>query len=316
MSWREVYRNRRVLLLGATGFIGRRVARDLLSLGAELHAAVRSSTDTPSLEGSAAQLAADLERPGAAAALVERVRPALTFNLAGYGVDPRELDPAIAARINHDLVAELAHSVARHADPDWQRQQLVHAGSAAEYGAARGNLAEVSEPLPQSLYGRTKLAGTEELARASRAGALRGVTARLFTVYGPGERAGRLLPSLVAARDSGGGEAIPLTPGTQRRDFTYLGDVAEGLLRLGALTANGLGAVNLATGRLESVRSFVERAAGVLGIPRERLRFGALPLRRDEMEHEAVNVGLLRSLCGWTPETTIEAGVRRTLTEG
>ncbi|HEV8150299.1 MAG TPA: hypothetical protein VGP61_08975, partial [Gemmatimonadales bacterium] len=84
----------------------------------------------------------------------------------------------------------------------------------------------------------------------------------------------------------------------------------------GTLAEGGLGPVNLATGRLETVRRFVERAAAVLGISAERLHFGVLPTRADEMAHDAVNLELLRSLCGWAPLTTIEAGVRQTAALG
>ncbi len=309
MSWREQYRNRRVLVLGASGFIGRRVAQRLAEAGAELYCGVREVATAEDLPGVLHQ--ADLARPGSAAELVQVVRPAISFNLAGYGVNPSEVDPSLARRINSDLVLEFASACAGEADPSWSGQHLVHVGSAAEYGGAQGDLAETTAPNPTTLYGRTKLEGTRSLGDAARAGRLRAVAARLFTVYGPGERAGRLLPTLLAARYTRG--EIPLTDGSQRRDFTFVDDVVEGLLRLGALTGNRLGPVNLATGKLETVRAFVECAARVLGIAADRLRFGALPTRPHEMAHDPVNVQLLRSLSGWAPETTIESGVRTTV---
>ena len=309
------YRGVRVLVLGGTGFIGRQVTRQLGRAGASLHLAAR----TP--EGAAGALArlgvtgiplqADLSRPGAAAALLQSVRPAVTFNLAGYGVDPLERDPSEAERINHTLVAELVEAAGSLRSPDWPGQDLVHAGSAAEYGAATGPLREDTPGDPISLYGRTKLAGTDAVARATGAGRVRAIGVRLFTVYGPGERSGRLLPSIIEAARAG--RDLPLTSGEQRRDFTYVGDVAEGLLRLGLVGSPVPGPVNLATGRLESVRRFAERAAAVVGLAAERLRFGELPGRPDEMAHGAVSIARFRELCGWLPATTIEEGVRRTL---
>lgn len=315
MTWLAAYRGRRVLVFGGSGFIGRWVARRLIDAGAELLLAARDP-------GAAAErwarcgvrgttLQADLGRPGRAGELIRSVRPAITFNLAGYGVDPREQDEALAGRINHDLVIELVRACGGQKDPAWGGQHLVHAGSAAEYGEAGGDLSEDAGARPTSWYGRTKLAGTEAVSEASREGLLRAVAGRLFTVYGPGERTGRLLPSLIEATRSG--SDIPLTAGHQRRDFTYVEEAAEGLLRLGALTGEGLGPVNLATGRLESVRGFAERAAAVLGLPPVRLRFGVLPDRPLEMSHDEVNVGRLGALSGWVPAMSIEAGVRRTL---
>ena len=82
---------------------------------------------------------------------------------------------------------------------------------------------------------------------------MRAVTARLFTVYGPGEHCGRLLPSLIEAARAE--KPLELTAGTQLRDLTYVEDVAEGLLRLGLAQAEPGSVVNLATGHLTMVRS-------------------------------------------------------------
>ena len=309
------YHGIRVLVLGGTGFIGRQVIRQLGGAGASLHLAARRRDQAAAalarLGVTGISLQADLSRPGAAAELLRSVRPSITFNLAGYGVDPLERDPALADRINHTLVTELTEAAGAVERSAWAGQDLVHAGTAAEYGAASGDLGEDTRPEPTSLYGRTKLAGTEAVSRATGAGRVHGMAVRLFTVYGPGERSGRLLPSIIdAARE---GSDLPLTSGEQRRDFTYVEDVAEGLLRLGLVAVPAPGPVNLATGTLESVRRFVERAAAVVGLPAGRLRFGELPGRPDEMAHGPVNLARLRTLCGWVPATTIEDGVRRTM---
>ena len=315
MTVLPVYRGVRVLVLGGTGFIGRHVARQLGLAGASLHLAARTpdriAESLARLGLTGIPLQADLSRPGAGAELIRSVRPSITFNLAGYGVDPLERDPLLAERLNHTLVTELAEAAGAMGSSEWPGQHLVHAGSAAEYGAATGPLGDDTPAEPTSLYGRTKLAGTDAVGRATGAGTLRGIPVRLFTVYGPGERSGRLLPALIAAAQAG--RDLPLTAGEQRRDFTYVEDVAEGLLRLGLVAAPAPGPVNLATGRLESVRRFAERAATVLGLPATRLRFGALPGRPDEMAHGEVSTAGLRALCGWVPATTIEEGVRRTL---
>jgi UDP-glucose 4-epimerase len=307
-----------VVVLGATGFIGRWVARSLVAGGAEVHAVVRDRAGAhatlPDLEALAGLHALDLTDARSLRRLLGMVRPSLAFNLAGYGVDRAERDDAIAAAVNEGVVRTLVEALAATADRRWRGQHLVHAGSALEYGEASGDLEEKSTtPRPTTTYGRTKLAATLAIGEAAPRLGLRAVTARLFTVYGPGEHDGRLLPALLAARAHA--EPLPMTSGEQRRDFTYVGEVAEGLLRLGVSSAEPGAAVNLATGTLTSVRSFAERAARVLGISAERLRFGALPTRAEEMHHDPVTIARLRSLTGWTPSCGIEEGVRRTLAE-
>jgi len=98
-----------------------------------------------------------------------------------------------------------------------------------------------------------------------------------------------------------------------QRDFVYVEDVAEGLLRLGMTTAPLGSVVNLATGRLTTIREFAETAADVLGMDRNRLKFGALPTREEEMAHMPVSTRKLAELSGWVPQTDIASGVQKTL---
>jgi len=312
VEWAAAYLARPVVVFGAGGFIGRRLTRRLAAIGAEVNGVIRPGTNP--LSDGIRCLEADLLVPGHAATIIAQCRPAITFNLAAYGVDPAERDPGPANRLNTDLVEELAVACGGPAAPGWRGRLLVHAGSALEYGTATGDLVESTQPRPTTLYGQTKLAGTRALERAVGSGQLRGVTARLFTVYGPGEHPGRLLPTLLCAATHL--EPVPLTPGTQLRDFTFVDDVVDGLLRLGLVADADTGAVvNLASGRLTSVREFVTCTAGQLGIASERLAFGALAGRAEEMAHEPVDLGRLVAQTGWRPTTMVEEGVRRTVKE-
>jgi UDP-glucose 4-epimerase len=309
------YRGAVALVLGASGFIGRQVARALAERGARVVHAVRDRDriaemwEAWNLAGEVVET--DLTKPGNARALIHAVRPAVTFNLAGYGVDRQERDEATAFRLNAELVAELAGAIAEVRTGGRTGADLVHAGSALEYGTAAGDLAEDTVPQPTTTYGRSKLEGTRILARAAAGGSLKAITARLFTVYGPGEHRGRLLPTLIEAARSG--VTAELTAGSQKRDFTFVEDVAEGLCRLGTIPAAGGEVVNLATGRLTSVRAFAETAGAVLEIPRERLAFGRMATRAEEMEHSAPSVERLRKLLGWAPGIAIEDGIRKTV---
>lgn len=302
---------RRVVVLGAAGFIGRWVARAMSQAGAQVWLAARDV-------GAAERVAADYDirgtiaevdvtRPGDLLGLLREARPDVTCNLAGYGIDRREVDPQMATAINLELAAQLLELVPVYAAPDWPGLSLLHAGSALEYGVVEGDLAEDGPTRPTTVYGQTKHAATGLIETAVQAGRIRAVTARLFTVYGPGEHDGRLLPSIVSARATT--DDIPMTTGTQRRDFTYVGDIAEGFARAAVSPLPGWATVNLATGRLHSVREFVEDAAAALGIPLTRFRFGAIPHRTDDMAHLPVSVARARQWLSWIPTTTIAEGV-------
>ena len=309
------YRHVPALVLGATGFIGRWVARALSEAGARVTAVGRDQRATEQMMHSlgirAVVISSDLTQPGRLRDVLVQAQPAIVFNLTGYGVDATERDPDASQALNADLPPALAEAMAECVASEWRGQRVVHAGSALEYGTASGDLAEGTTCTPTTLYGRTKLAGTLRLHEMARTVGVRATTGRLFTVYGPGEHDGRLLPSLLAG--SGDGGVIRLSAGMQRRDFTFVDDVVDGLLALGALGGVDTGVVNIATGELSTVRRFVEIATSVAGIARERLAFGALPTRAEEMNHASVNVARLRTLTGWSPATSIEDGVRGTL---
>lgn len=307
------YAGTRVLVLGASGFIGGWTVHALAGLGAEVHAVVRNPARAESVQRRGAHHVsiADLTMPGEAGAVVQNVAPAITFNLAGYGVDHSERDPELMTALNARLVDDICHATSALAERNgWNGLRLLHAGSALEYGRVRGSLSEDKEPAPDTDYGRTKLAGSWIVLGAARSAGLRAAVGRLFTVYGSGEHAGRLLPSLIKAARADA--VLKLTSGEQPRDFTYVEDAVEGLLRLGATQAASGAVVNLATGTLTTVRSFAEQAAGVLGMPAARLQFGAIPHQGGEMFHSEVDVTRADRLLGWRPTVTVADGIRRT----
>ncbi|MGB7208308.1 MAG: NAD-dependent epimerase/dehydratase [Pyrinomonadaceae bacterium] len=314
-GYRDEYSGVRAMVLGSTGFIGRWVARGLCDAGAKVFLPVRDVSaakevfDEYDIDGDIFQL--DLLDEQSVRSLFREISPTVTFNLAGYGVDRAEQNEELAYQTNVDLIETVCSAISEIRDHRWAGLNIVNVGSAMEYGLAGGDLSEDSLVRPTTLYGKSKLAGTNALTDCCRRFGLKGVTARLFSVYGPGESRQRLLPTLVHAAQNV--VPIPLTPGLHRRDFVYVEDVAEGLLRLGLKPAVPGEVVNLATGVLNSIRTFAETAAGTLGISPERLRFGSLSTRSEEMNHEPVNIERLRSFTGWVPNTMIASGIRKTL---
>ncbi len=307
----------RILVFGASGFLGRWVSRRLCFQGARPVLVVRNVSKAKEIfadyEINGEIIQADFERLDSVTELIGDFKPDVLFNLAGYGVDRSERNEEMAYRINAHLVETICKALAVHRNPDWPGQSIVHVGSALEYGELGGNLAEDSVPNPTTLYGKSKLLGTNLLNQFCRKLGVKGLTARLFTVYGPGEHEGRLLPSLLESAKNG--TSLPLTAGQQQRDFTFVEDVADILIELAQVEAAPGEIVNLATGKLTSVRGFVEIAAEVLGIPKARLNFGAIPTRIEEMQHDAVTIDRLQKLLGprlKTPQTNIAEGIRRT----
>jgi len=308
------YQGRTIIVWGASGFVGRWVSKMLAESGARLTFLVRSPEQSQRLfrrlgiRGEIRPI--DLLDLRAVETAFRDLRPSITFNLAAYGVDRSERDPDLAYALNADLVRVLCLETASVED-DWAGLRLIHAGTALEYGTATGDLREDTPTNPTTSYGQSKLAGTRIIRDACCESGLKAAVARLFTVYGPGEHEGRLFPDLLEA--ASGKHTIPLTAGDQLRDFAYVEDIALGLMLLGAKPDASGKVINLATGKLLSVRDFVLQTAQVLRLDDRFLGFGQLPTREEEMAHNPVNINRLEALTGWRPPANVAVNVGRAL---
>ena len=114
--------------------MGRWTAKRLTEAGADLHLAVRDPEAARDIfteyQIRGAVHRVDLRDADAVHSLYQRARPHITFNLAGYGVDRSERDPALSQAVNVDLLELICTETAAIAAPDWKGLRIVHTGSA------------------------------------------------------------------------------------------------------------------------------------------------------------------------------------------
>ncbi|MEV7781469.1 NAD-dependent epimerase/dehydratase family protein [Kitasatospora sp. NPDC088351] len=255
----------RVLLLGADGFIGRRVT-DRLLMDQELQVTVLGRRDS-------ADIRFDLTTgsPGALARFLDAVAPQVVINCAGatYG-SSRTL-----IRANTLAVATVCEAIRRSREP----ARLVHVGSAAEYGPVPGGVpvAESAEPRPVGPYGVSKLAGTE-LVLAS---GLDAAVLRVFDVVGPGAPTaslfGRLAEGLRRALEREESQ-VRMPDLSGYRDFVDVRDVARAIQAAAVSAATGV--INIGSGhavRARDAAQLLVRAAGFEGTVLEENRQMLLP---------------------------------------
>ncbi|OIR10720.1 UDP-glucose 4-epimerase [mine drainage metagenome] len=140
------------------------------------------------------------------------------------------------------------------------------------------------------------------------AGRIRFVNLRLFHLYGSGDGSGKFVPAIV--RRCLADEEIDLTDGEQRRDFIHVDDavaavgvVFEAELPQGA----GYRHYDVGTGTSIRVRDFVESVKKLCG-GNAKLNFGALPNRKGEFQDSSADTEALRAI-GWKPKINIDAGI-------
>lgn len=298
----------RVLVTGASGFVGAAVVRRAVALGLPVTALVGPASDIARLAPLARDIdiaRADITDTRALAAAVADARPELCIHLAAAGAVVREdaLDLLLAA--NALAPARLAHALAAAG-----ARRLVTAGSSSEYGTVEGPMDESRACDPDDPYGVSKLAGGLLARVAGRDAGLETAHLRLFSVYGPGEDPRRLVTSVVRALVAG--RPLELTPGEQVRDFVYVDDVAEALLTAAlAPEVDGL-TVNVGTGVETTVRDLCLRIAGLTGGD-DLLDFGARPYRPGERFHWRAATEHAQRTLGWRSRTSLDEGLRLTV---
>lgn len=296
----------RVLVTGASGFVGGHLVDRLLADGATVTALVRPESSLP--ERWRGRISAvpcdDWSEQGLRQALSEFGCDTV-FHLAAYGVRPNLRDVDDMIRINTALPAALVRLCR-----DWNAR-LVISGTFSEYMRPSSNerLTELSPLEPYKLYGSSKAAGGLIASAVAKDLGVGLRILRLFKVYGAGEASHRLLPALVHGLKQR--QRVPISSGTQILDFVYIDDVIEALVRAdGHIRDHGsIATWNVATGTEHSVRRFAELVAEAMNVDSGLLGFGEIAMRKDDEPWLVGDPGLMQSQLGWTPATSLVAGV-------
>jgi nucleoside-diphosphate-sugar epimerase len=288
---------RRVLVTGATGFVGRHALPALLDRGFEVHAVARRPFDAPGVVAHAVDL---LDRR-ASEAVVAAVRPSHLLHLA-WDVTPGRFwwDPA-----NLDWVAASLHLYRAFASAGGRR--VTAAGTCAEYDWRTGDCEEDAPTRPATLYGVAKEALHRMLATAAPRDAVSVAWGRIFFLYGPREAPERLVPSVVAPllRDA----PAAVGDGVAIRDFMHVRDVAGALVAL--LDSDHVGPVNIATGQRHAIRDVVTMIGAQIGRP-DLVRLGARPTPPNDPPVLAASGQVLAGL-GFRPAFTLQTGLADTI---
>ena len=298
MSARDV-----VLVTGAGGFIGRSVVESLLRHGASVVALVQDESQRAAVPAGAhvQVVVGDLCDPKALARALSGVAPRAVIHLAGRRVTGTPDDEAENERLNVDPTVGLVAGLDRSA-----LEAFVFASSGEVYGPRPSPFVETMAPLPMTAYARAKLRAEGHLLSEHRDAGLPVVVARLAVAYGPGQPGAMLVPSLIEAARTA--RPVRMTAGEQTRDFVYVADVAEALVRLTRAPAAVGHVVNVGSGRATPIREVAQTLVAMLG-GRLVVELGAIPYRDGEQMEYCFDTSSLRSLTGYVPETTLADGL-------
>lgn len=292
---------KKVLLTGASGFIGHHCIEPLVTRGFEVHAV--SSRARTGESRAVTWHQADLLSLESGKTLISEVKPTHLLHLAWYVVPGKLISsPESFAWVtsSFELVRQFAEQGGKRA---------VVSGSGYEYDWNYGYCSEKLTPtVPNTVYGCCKHALHELVRSYGGVAGLSTAWGRVFFLYGPCEHPDRLVSSVI--RSLLKGEPARCSHGRQIRDYLHVQDVADGIVSV--LDSTVEGPVNISSGQATTLREIVLTIGRIFERP-ELIQLGAIPARANDTPLVVGENSRLVSEAGWKQQFDLEAGLRQTI---
>ena len=299
------------LVTGGAGFIGSHLAEELLRRGERVRVADslitgkrRNLEAIPAAEFLEGDLA-DLEFARRAVAGMDYV-----LHQAAIPSVPRSVnDPITSNRANAEATLNVLVA-ARDAGV----KRLIFAGSSAEYGNTpvlpkREDMA----PSPLSPYALQKVMGTQYCQMFTRLYGFETVVIRYFNVFGPRQDPSSPYSGVISVFATALGEGRRPTiygDGEQTRDFTYVANVVDGVLRACAAPRAAGEVINVATNGRVSLNQLLDIMNRIVGTDLKAIYEDARP---GDVKDSQADITKAHALLGYTPSVGLEDGLKQTL---
>lgn len=295
-SEKNFWRNRRVLVTGAGGFVGSHLTKRLEALNAQVLRVSRREDGMDVVDRKALEL-------------FFQKKPSTVFHLAGEALVERgQEDPYETFRTNligtlNILELSRVHAIKR----------TIIASSAHVYGAGEPPFHEDDPPRPSRPYETSKTA-TDLLAQSyADSFNLPVVIPRFVNIYGPGDtNFTRLIPKTL--RYMLQKKPVPMWGGTAKREYLYIDDAVEAYLMLAALSDAKLERnriFNFGAGRPIAVQDLIKTIGKLAGVAIRIVK--EQDGREGEITDQYVSWEKARRVLGWTPKVLLDEGLRRTV---
>lgn len=292
---------KKVLVTGASGFIGRFCLPKLVELGYEVHAVSSKKTKTSSSD--VVWHSVDLLNYTEVSNLIREVKPTHLLHLAWYTEHGKFWESE-----QNLLWVQASIELIRHFVKNGGLR-VVAAGTCAEYDWKYGYCSEYITPInPASLYGASKYSLYLVMEHFLGKNNVSFAWGRVFYLFGPGEKEQRLVPYVINSLFKN--QIAHCSYGLQIRDFLYVEDVADAFVRL--IDSDFVGPINIGSGNPISVRDLVMSIAKIMG-KENMVIFGSVKTSLSEPKFLVADVTLLKDKLKWSPRYNLEEALERTI---
>ncbi len=296
-----------ILVLGASGFVGANLFRQLLS---QRNDVVGTASRTPAwrLEGIDSKNVAivDLLVDSNLDALLAQVNPRTVFNCVAYGAYSFETEPQLIYQTNFNFTARLLARLAKS-----KIACYIHAGSSSEYGDNATAPAENELTAPNSDYAVSKVAAANLIYFYGKRKSLPCANLRLYSIYGPLEDSSRLIPTLV--RFGVDGKYPEFVNPEVSRDFVYIYDTCEAFVdaALNLRDKDHGESFNIGSGRKTTIRDVALLAQNLFKISEAPVF--TMPNRQWDVTEWYSKPDKARERLEWSARTDFREGMHRTI---
>ncbi|MDP2704199.1 MAG: SDR family NAD(P)-dependent oxidoreductase [bacterium] len=303
----------KILITGGAGFIGSHVAEALLKQGENIviiddfndyYNPAWKRENIKEIKKHAAVYEADIRDEQALDTIFKKEKFGSIIHLAARaGVRPSIKDPILYQEVNIGGTHNVLEAARKH-----DIQNLILSSSSSVYGNQKKTLFSEDDRVdnPISPYAATKRA-MELLAHVYyHLWGLNIACLRFFTVYGERGRPD-MAPYLFTEKILRGEEIQKFGDGTSRRDYTYVGDIVEGIVR--CLDKKfGYEIINLGNNNPISLNKFIETLEEITG---KKAKIQEMPMQEGDVEVTYADISKAKKILGWEPHVSFEEGIKR-----
>lgn len=300
----------KVLIIGASGFIGSNLARRLIADGYKVSVFTRNSSNLWRLSDILPSIriySGDLLEKETIRKVIAEEKPEVVYHFATYGGYPSQKDFDIMVQTNILGSLNLFRALGGH---DFLKG-IVNIGSSSEYGQKSAPMGEMDFIEPNTPYAITKASQTLFGRYFSKNRNLPLITLRFFSVYGPYEEPGRLITDLMIAAVCG--QKVKLSSPLPRRDFVCIEDALNACIKAAEFPVKKGEVFNIGSGQDFSIGEVVAAFEEILGKKLE-IEWGAEEKKRsfDAGQKWIADISKAKTMLNWKPVYSLKDGLKKT----